>query len=175
MKICKILIDLSSIRKNPNAGRKEFMIPGQTHIKEVYEHGVIVDGYLISYDSKIMKRFKKDKDLFDSVEELLKVDLTTVGVIDRDRLFGKLLLREDNREITTHRTFHPDSNYLFEYESKNIKCRYCNSKFDHTELASDSSNDGVGYSDTVCPKCGLWDCCIIEYEDIEDALKRRDE
>ena len=29
------------------------------------------------------------------------------------------------------------------------------------------------YSDKVCPICGAWDCCEIEYEKIDSALKRK--
>lgn len=78
------------------------------------------------------------------------------------------------RDIETY--YHePEPEYFYEYENIEIKCKVCKNKFTLYELESDCiiSEDGDKIcSDTVCPICGSFNCCDIEYEKIEDALKR---
>ena len=40
-----------------------------------------------------------------------------------------------------------------------------------TEHTIDWDSDDIT-SNTICPVCGKWDCCKVEYETIEDALKK---
>lgn len=67
-------------------------------------------------------------------------------------------------------TLSPAPKYLFEYNPTLVKCESCNIWFEHTKLKSDSNEDSdynYYFSDTVCPYCGEWDCCQIEYEKIQ--------
>ncbi len=64
-----------------------------------------------------------------------------------------------------------DPKYLYEYEDKQVQCRECDSIFDHLELEYDCEYDGAE-SNAVCPICEAWNCCDVEYEDIEEAIQR---
>ena len=56
-----------------------------------------------------------------------------------------------------------------EYEPTTIACSDCHEDFLHTELMKDNAIWGEGdleksvSSDKVCPKCGAWDCCELEF------------
>jgi hypothetical protein len=56
------------------------------------------------------------------------------------------------------------------YKPTMIHCSECHEEFLHTELLKDSAiwNEGEYEkpvsSDTVCPRCGAWDCCELEFE-----------
>lgn len=65
----------------------------------------------------------------------------------------------------------PIPTYSYNYEDKKVECDNCNSRFNYKSLKYDESSDNYSYS--VCPVCGTWDCVELEYEKIEDALKRR--
>jgi len=62
---------------------------------------------------------------------------------------------------------------LFSFIPTEIECSECKEKFLHTELESDAMGcgDDEFWSDAVCPKCGYFDCCEIEYEDIKSIAK----
>lgn len=64
--------------------------------------------------------------------------------------------------------------YNFVYEPTFVKCEECNATFSHEYLESDVADCGDNYSSQVCPVCGEWDCCEIEYEDIQEALLRKE-
>lgn len=76
------------------------------------------------------------------------------------------------RYITEFRYF-PEDDYFYEYEKIKVRCNNCSGEFFSNELQSDEDWDGENeiYSTEVCPLCGEFDCCVIEYEKIEDALK----
>lgn len=62
------------------------------------------------------------------------------------------------------------STIKFEYNPTLVKCESCNVWFEHTKLKSDSNEDSdysYYFSNTVCPYCGDWDCCQIEYEKMQ--------
>ena len=56
----------------------------------------------------------------------------------------------------------PDPSHFFDYVPTSVRCEDCQAEFAHTELLSDGDDDR--YSDTVCPKCGSWGCCEVEFE-----------
>lgn len=58
--------------------------------------------------------------------------------------------------------------FSYQYKKTKVKCNYCDAKFTHDQLKSDSmeDDDNYSYSDKICPKCGEWECCQLEYEDI---------
>lgn len=62
--------------------------------------------------------------------------------------------------------------YSFEYRRTKVKCSYCDSSFTHDKLKSDSMEDDDHYShsDKICPVCGEWECCQLEYESLEGIL-----
>jgi len=59
----------------------------------------------------------------------------------------------------------------YDYEETTVECEGCGAEFVHTKLKRESAtwpqSDGSEKeveSETVCPKCGYWDCCEVEYE-----------
>lgn len=71
--------------------------------------------------------------------------------------------------------------YLYEYRPTRVQCYSCKAKFPHTELESDVEDCGCSQyddccgcykdTDTKCPKCGNWNCCELEYEDIGETMR----
>lgn len=62
---------------------------------------------------------------------------------------------------------------VYSYEPTMVQCDECHDEFIHTELKKESGLWGEGdyekavESDTVCPKCGAWDCCELEFESVD--------
>jgi hypothetical protein len=80
-----------------------------------------------------------------------------------------------HREVQTVHTLTPASEWLYDLEDTQVECCYCHNKFSYKDLKSEDvgvDNDGDDISnDYICPKCNKDDCCRIEYEKIEDAVK----
>lgn len=65
----------------------------------------------------------------------------------------------------------PRFNYT--YEELLLKCSECGKEFSNKDLESFSDEDCDGnyyFNDRICPKCGTWDCCEIEYEKLSDDV-----
>ena len=80
---------------------------------------------------------------------------------------------ETHREVHRVRTLTPEPSYLFAYEEAIVKCEECGAEFVHDEFESDYMPDGVGdeiWSNRICPKCGYWDCCETEYENLTNEM-----
>jgi len=87
----------------------------------------------------------------------------------------ELELHQESRRIEHF----PIPEYSFEYCNVLIKCNNCNNEFYINDLTSDFYFEGgceccgnSVYNYKVCPRCDGWDCCELEYEEIEDAIKR---
>lgn len=54
----------------------------------------------------------------------------------------------------------------FKYQNIEIKCHSCEEIFRLNDLEADEiwENEEEYYSNTVCPKCGEFYCCELEYE-----------
>lgn len=79
-------------------------------------------------------------------------------------------------ETTRHvQTVHhmPEPDWLFDYEPTLVTCNECGATFAHSELTSDThwSEGDESCSFSVCPKCGEWECCDVEYEDPNGVAK----
>lgn len=51
-------------------------------------------------------------------------------------------------------------------KSMNVVCEECGEEFDWRELQEDYIDDEYGYdsSNRICPRCGCWDCCEVEFQ-----------
>ncbi len=80
--------------------------------------------------------------------------------------------RTDN--VQTIHTLAPAGPFLFDYLLTKVKCVECNCEFDHTKLESESEDNGSSeydwYSERVCPRCGKWDCCELEFEKLSNEV-----
>lgn len=68
--------------------------------------------------------------------------------------------------VQTLHTLCPQPKFLYEYVPCDVKCDFCESEFDYTELLTEDYAD-YWYSDTVCPECHSPNCCEIEFENLE--------
>lgn len=137
-----IPIDRTSIRRNKHAGQTNFDIPGRTRI---IRH-VIADGFY--------RKYVNDQE----------VQWCTHDGPSREWTEHEL----DVEEISLMR---PVPTWSYSYVPTEVQCRECGAKFPHTELDEDDFG-GDNLIKHICPKCGEGDCCDIEYEKIDDALKQ---
>ena len=64
----------------------------------------------------------------------------------------------------------PEPSWLYQYEDTKVCCNLCKVEFFHKELEqfSDEDSDGNYYhNETVCPRCGAFDCCELEFETLK--------
>lgn len=78
-----------------------------------------------------------------------------------------------SREMQTVYSMFPEPRYLYKYQDTLVSCYSCGALFDYGKLedAHDSFNGEDYWNDEVCPECDQWDCCEIEYEEPEEAIK----
>ena len=54
---------------------------------------------------------------------------------------------------------------IVEYDDTQIQCSACGAAFSWRDLEADAYTDGDDtWSNSICPKCGEWDCAEIELE-----------
>lgn len=60
----------------------------------------------------------------------------------------------------------PEPSFIYQYDDCDVECESCGEKFSWKELKSEDDEwyDGYSYSDTICPHCGEWDCCKVEFQ-----------
>jgi len=54
-----------------------------------------------------------------------------------------------------------------------LTCDNCGGRFKRNELQSDCMDSGDGdeiFSDTICPLCGEWNCCELEFERLKPEM-----
>ena len=175
----KILIDLTSIRKNP-----DYAPPGS----KKYIGGKWTMHYLYKGDS-LPIMFKEDEncsithrtysfngggeDIITgySTDHTLMEEVLKLPKEERDRL--EIKFEREIIDLTTK----DDPLYLYEYIHIDVTCKYCKHIFKSNELESDYQYTGIEelYSDEICPNCEGWDCLKeeIEFESIDEALERQ--
>lgn len=158
-----IKIDRKSIKKNPNAGNTVTRIRGHR------EATFTVTGELPDY-------LEEDKNMYVSSWTLTAgsndIDIRNCALIDFD-IFDKLSKEPNvtNLQMTqSGEAFHhaPEPKHHYKHKDTQVQCCDCKEKFKRSKLESQSYDSD--YSNTVCPKCGEWDCVNLKYEKIEDAI-----
>jgi len=158
-----IKIDLRTLRKNPHYGYREF-VPGATRtsftateLPEFFKDGI----------NCIITEIKADPIQY--FGEIIDQKLVNRWVNEKPKGVSMSISRDVIEVISNQ----PE--YFYKYLPTKIKCEECYNSFLHTKLKSESYFDGDDdiYSNTICPMCGEWYCCHIEYESVEDALKRK--
>jgi len=147
-----IKINLESLRKNPNAGRKVLFINGLTEIESKY--------------------IIKENDKYFVITKINEIE------IRREIFKGKtpkkslplLLSKTISRTVEPVYLLKSEPKYLFSFIPTKIQCSFCNKKFFHTELLSDYLDDDT-YTATECPKCHKWDCCNLKFEELSNINK----
>lgn len=177
MKKYFIEIDLKTIQKNPNAGNTITYYPGCKKVtfeaKELppfFIEGVnciITEWGIVYNDDGSEKKVNCSGVFIGNPTELVQrcMNEGVPGLI--------FSLNQDHIRINS---LTPESDYFYKYKNKKVQCYSCKSSFDHTNLKSGSDYDDDDFyiaNNTICPVCGTWDCCEVEYETIESALKRK--
>lgn len=84
-------------------------------------------------------------------------------------VFRRLCTLEVAREA--HSMYHaPIPPFSYAYVPTDVACDECGARFPHTELRSEETADGDGYSERVCPRCGGFECCDLVYEPLTRAV-----
>lgn len=146
--IFTIPIDRTSIRKNPNAGKQIYQIPGKTmNIVEVVGKDEINGPWI--------KRIWKDGILIYK------------GIPDIPKSDYKVSFSQSYQELNT---LIPEPDFLYEHKDATVECKYCFSKFNYKLLKTDWAEyyyDNIPYDTeirNICPSCNKEDCCEIEFE-----------
>jgi hypothetical protein len=166
----KILIDLTTIKKNP-----DYVPPGcKKYIAGLQKVSFICKGCLPS-------QFTPDNVEFTSIYEdpghheglITNIDSIDVIALEKEVKEKNIKIAITVERETIETTSLDNPKWYFEYVPTFVICGECGSMFSHEYLKSDDSDCGDNYSSCVCPVCGEWDCCEVEYEDIQDAFKRK--
>ncbi|MFW9876909.1 MAG: hypothetical protein ACFFG0_27765 [Candidatus Thorarchaeota archaeon] len=158
-----IKIDQSSIRKNPTAGNTVYHInlgPPKYKIETNWpipnKKGIMLQS-INSVDGKFIYQYI-------AAENPSKYLCKHIKGRPENSYFGITKINE----YDTIYSLTPEPRFLYSYENKMVCCNNCKEKFDWKELLSDSlscfEQEAYSWSDTICPKCGEWDCCKIEFE-----------
>lgn len=163
-----ILIDLSSIKENENADSTQTTVNrGHTtyfKIKNPSEEFLKMQGIEVT-----------------STRSLYPGTIEVDGYITSDETTDTLI-KEKTKNIEIAVEFHnetydhlPIPKYSYKHINTPITCNYCNSEIMSEDLEADEvplDGDYI-YNDCICPKCKNLDCVDIEYETIDEALKRK--
>lgn len=168
-----IPILLDSIQKNPNAGSTVTVMSarktGAFHFENVMDEipEILNDENVCAImsdttvqDGEVFKRRILDGMILDFSEETLN-KLAKAGVH---------VAVEQHLQKFYHE---PELEWLFSLDKTvQVQCENCKEKFLWIELTADEAQDG-SYSSSICPRCGHWKCCELEFEKIEVALERK--
>lgn len=165
-----IKIDIDSIKKNRDAGNTvTSFLTGRTIKFSCHKlPECFIDGdncFISSYEIDISDGSKMDFQGVIINNELL-------DKVVNDRIKGVKI----NVEFGTQRMNHlPTPKYSFKYLNTEIKCSNCGEIIMSDDLLNETSDYGDYRSNNVCPKCGEFDCCDIEYENNENLNKYYEE
>lgn len=183
-----IPIDRSTIKRNDRVGSTSTQVPGvtTTTLHMVFQHS---DECVAS---NLCDEIKNDAEAFglhvlrsgtkDFGERTYEVEIVVTSEIKMLELFprwGKIIesrggvpdlsksFCEWDRPCSLCRHA-PILPYSYSHVSIELICGKCLAKFPHTDLSSDSCGDA--WSNSICPVCGEWECCEIEFEQITKEM-----
>lgn len=179
MKTYLIKIDRKSIKKNPNAGMRDYFVHTRNDIS--FEINTFHKNMENKKNPKIKAIYatfdnRVDKNKFESAHYKMYENDLNVAQKFLNRLskkYGKYFICTISSEFEEIHSMTPEPEYLFEYHKSNIKCCHCGAEFDYNDLHKGIDEDyDEGYLENMCPKCNGPDCCNIVFEKIDDAMKR---
>ena len=162
----KILIDLSTIERNKDyaPGCREY-VKGPMRVTFTC-NGPLPESF-VEGENVTVTNWSTEIGIFHS-EGLIIGDID-IKALQKEKCDVTLKYERETMEVSSFE----DRQWFFKYEPTVVTCTECGSMFKHEYLESDSSEYDSRFSSEVCPVCGNWDCCEIEYEDIKDALIRK--
>jgi len=166
-----IKIKRDTIKPNPNAGQDTYCIPGCscTEVERFIRRGNDVVFQCLTDGMVVREALHVDKDSY--VPELPHKEY--VGLM-KGEIPEFVVRRSETRGQQFVRGMTPEGLWLFDYEDTEVECHTCHARFSYEDLKADAIGDGNGdeiWSNSICPKCGEWDCCEIEYESIEETMR----
>lgn len=150
----EIKIDRSTIRRNPNAGKTSYNIPGKPETTKVVADNNRIQEYQIYGNKEIL-------------------------MTDRPRIIGDIpdgnIMKSRRFPIETIHSIFPQPQFLFDYHPTELTCEYCDYKFPHTLLFDDYCEFSDTFRNNVCPNpnCQVSECCEISYEPLTSELAER--
>jgi len=186
-----IRINKKSIKRNPDAGRTNKTVQGKSHvyITQLVVQDIeqtILKGKNTPTTPPTSREFVL-QDLVDGRVTSYKI-LSTERDIDmalkpyggrheclRQLWDGKIdvwqLDKREEKDTQNIAWLTPAPDFLCKYVPTKVECYKCGATFTHTDLQADASFEGSCTS-TKCPKCGVWDCCELEYEKLTKETTR---
>lgn len=152
-----VRINIDSIKENKDYGSIQTRIMTGRTIKFKAQY---LPDYFVNEVNCIILSWEEENGTISNIE----------GEIFSDKLIERVFNEKPKGieiEIKNNSTtvYHaPIPKYSFTYENTEVICYECGEKIMTNDLQSDESSDGEYYSDKICPKCGAFDCCLIEYE-----------
>jgi hypothetical protein len=175
-----IKIDLDSIKLNPKHGQTQTRIPTNTEItidvigSEPFDYLKDRENCYITNQSYNLDYSKKDECQFSA----LILDPSLVDRLMKEKENGNCkeisITQKYNYQTFDHL---PISKYNYSYEIVDLICEECGQTFKSDKLLELDNDDDecFAYTNTGCPHCRAWDCCEVEYEDIDSALFRKEQ
>lgn len=177
-----ILIDRSSIRVNPDAGRTEYTLIGNKDVtlnmcteefigmKELnlfskeFEHSVILFSIPTGNRQSFSFAVNPESDPKDAEEEI------TAYFQSKGITFSNVTV-ECKTQHSRICSMRPEPKYKFSYIPTQVICDNCEAVFDVEDLETDIVPDGEGGDlliENICPHCRNSDCVTLTRERIED-------
>lgn len=156
-----ILINLNSIKHNPNAGATSTFVGGTWTIY----FNCVGKLPLFFKDGENCRITEIDNDKHSGII----LDPALLDKCINEEVKGIKISMDRNVQEINH---FPISAYNYKYINTKLRCKYCKKLIMSNDLKCDGEDDG--YNEKICPECGAWECVDIQYENIHDALERKE-
>lgn len=162
----KILIDKSSIKKNPNAGQRQLTLPVGQDIYWSYSGPDIP-----------LELQREHTGIFISSEDITEMTYSCEGFLDHEELV-RLLPKDAKISISVRYTkanfLHPEPKYSYNYDiNQLVTCHECGGKVEFKEIQRVEDYSGLEESYREydeCPICEYENTFNYEYQKIEDII-----
>ncbi len=173
MKYYFIKVDPRSIKLNPHNYRT-YRRSGPQHLMRINKYNKEIDGEVFGITEEYLATgIDHEGSLINPI--LVARQFSTGGISPE-------VITKFTREDQQFQTLGSQPKFIYDYSPEIVQCFNCKKSFQHTELLEGLSDwAGEDYSspmpescDTICPMCGTWWCCNIQYEHLsDDALEKR--
>lgn len=160
-----VRVDPRTIKKNLMADA--MVVYGRKTVSQTVQYNKPVDGQVLGYVEEYVGTGLDEKN------ELVNPIMMSQQIVMGPVLPGK------HTQITQHalplQYVGRQPQFKYDYLPTEVECRWCKSKFPHTDLLSeyndwDYRNDcPTELCNTICPYCRDYDCCEVEFHEPTDA------
>src|SRR5271157_5551702 len=166
-----ILINLNTIKKNSNSGYNVLNVPIREEITFEIKAKKLPDYMIYTHWDEGTVKINPNRNCevseieyqsFDSNFKIFTgmiIDPGLIDIINDDKnLISKKI--NHNRQYHTIQGFEPT--YTYKYIHVEVQCNECEKTFMSDQLLYVCDEEYS--SGRICPFCGEWDCCHIDYE-----------